>query len=64
VVITAAEAHVNGQTVLLRVVVGSREGWHWMELEQFLRDISLDKWNATEALVGMVLPAVRHENAN
>jgi hypothetical protein len=35
-----------------------------MELEQFLRDISLDEWNATEALVEMVLPAVRHENAN
>ena len=55
---------MNGQTVLLRVVIGSREGWHWMELEQFLRDISLDKWNAKEALVGMVLPAVRQKNAD
>ena len=55
---------MNGQTVLLRVVIGSREGWHWMELEQFLRDISLDKWNAKEALVGMVLPPLRQKNAN
>ena len=53
---------MNGETVLLRVVVdGSWEGWKWMELSEFLMQISIKDWDEAQALVGMVLPPVRRE---
>jgi len=55
---------MNGQTVLLRVVDGPREGWQWMALDEFLRLISLDEWNDEQLLVGMVLPPARRGNPN
>jgi hypothetical protein len=53
------ESHVNGETVLLRVVDGAWEGWKWMALDEFLQRISMDSWDARQALVGMVLPPAR-----
>jgi hypothetical protein len=56
---------MNGETVLLRVVVdGSWEGWKWMELSEFLQQISIENWNEGQALVGMVLPPVRRETVH
>ncbi|MDB6009347.1 MAG: hypothetical protein JWL65_1597 [Gammaproteobacteria bacterium] len=51
---------MNGETVLLRVVDGAWEGWKWMALDEFLQRISMDSWDARQALVGMVLPPARH----
>ena len=53
---------MKGQTVLLRLVDGPREGWQWMEFAEFLRIIRLDEWNSHQFLVGMVLPPVRGGN--
>lgn len=53
------ESHMDGQMVLLRLVEGSREGWRWMALDEFMRLMSLDQWNDNQVLVGMVLPAGR-----
>jgi hypothetical protein len=50
---------MNGETVLLRVVDGPWEGWKWMELSEFLQQISIESWNERYALVGMVLPPAR-----
>jgi hypothetical protein len=50
---------MNGETVLLRVVDGAWEGWNWMPLSDFLEKVSIEKWSARQALVGMVLPARR-----
>ena len=50
---------MNGETVLLRVVDGTQEGWKWMPFDEFLRQISIAAWNRQQALVGMVLPAPR-----
>jgi hypothetical protein len=50
-------AHMNGETVLLRVVDGAFEGWKLMGFDEFLRQISIEAWNQRHALVGMVLPA-------
>lgn len=50
---------MNGETVLLRVVDGAWEGWKWMAFDEFLRRISIDSWDARQALVGMVLPPAR-----
>jgi hypothetical protein len=52
---------MNGETVLLRVVDGSWEGWKWMKLSEFLQQISIESWNERSALVGMVLPPTRPE---
>jgi hypothetical protein len=53
------ETHMNGETVLLRVVDGPWEGWRWMPFDEFLQRVSIDAWNEGQALVGMVLPPVR-----
>jgi hypothetical protein len=53
------EIHVNGETVLLRVVDGAWEGWKWMAFDEFLQRISMDAWDSRQALVGMVLPPAR-----
>jgi hypothetical protein len=53
------EPHMNGETVLLRVVDGAWEGWKWMAFDEFLQCISIDTWDARQALVGMVLPPAR-----
>ncbi len=50
---------MNGETVLLRVVDGPWEGWRVMAFDEFLQRVSIDSWNASQALVGMVLPAQR-----
>ena len=50
---------MNGETVLLRVVDGAWEGWKWMAFDEFLRRVSIETWNAHQALVGMVLPPAR-----
>lgn len=47
------------ETVLLRVVDGSWEGWKWMSFEEFLEQISIEAWHSHQALVGMVLPPAR-----
>lgn len=57
----AEKRHMNGETVLLKVVDGTWEGWKWMALDEFLQRISIDSWNARQALVGMVLPPARRE---
>ena len=44
-------------TILLRVVDGTWEGWKWMGLNDFLEQISIEEWSVHQALVGMVLPA-------
>jgi hypothetical protein len=51
---------MNGETVLLRVVDGPWEGWKWMALDEFLRQLSMESWNSQQTLVGMVLPPTRH----
>lgn len=56
--------HMNGETVLLRVVDGSWEGWKWMELSEFLRQVSIETWNERHLLVGMVLPPARRETVH
>lgn len=55
--------HMNGETVLLRVVDGAWEGWKWMALDEFLQRISMDTWDSRQALVGMVLPPARSGTA-
>jgi hypothetical protein len=50
---------MSGETVLLRVVDGPWEGWRVMAFDEFLQRVSIDSWNASQALVGMVLPAQR-----
>ena len=52
---------MSGETVLLRVVDGTREGWRWMPFDEFLQQISIESWNSQQALVGMVLPPARPE---
>lgn len=52
---------MKGETVLLRVVDGTWEGWKWMELGEFLQQISIKAWDKRHALVGMVLPPARRE---
>jgi len=47
---------MNGETVLLKVVEGTREGWKWMAFNDFLQQISIEAWDTRQALVGMVLP--------
>jgi hypothetical protein len=47
---------MNGQTVLLRAVQGSWEGWKCMTLDEFLDRIDLKAWDANDELVAMVLP--------
>jgi hypothetical protein len=54
---------MNGETVLLKVVNGAWEDWKWMELSEFLRQISIESWNEQYALVGMVLPPARRKHA-
>ena len=58
------EAHMSGDTVLLRVVDGTQEGWRWMAFDEFLRLVSIEAWNAQQALVGMVLPGTRRETVH
>jgi hypothetical protein len=55
---------MSGDTVLLRVVDGTQEGWKWMAFDEFLRQVSIEAWNARQALVGMVLPATRRETVH
>ena len=55
---------MNGETVLLRVVDGSWEGWKWMQLSEFLQQVRIETWNERQALVGMVLPPARRETIN
>lgn len=50
---------MGGETVLLRVVADTREGWNWMPLEEFLERINLASWKDGQELVGMVLPHSR-----
>jgi hypothetical protein len=45
----------------VRVVEGSWEGWKWMELSEFLQQVSIETWNERYALVAMVLPPARRE---
>ncbi len=59
VVPNGEKTHMNGETVLLRVVDGPWEGWKLMALDEFLQRVSIESWNAQLALVGMVLPAAR-----
>lgn len=47
---------MNGETVLLRVVQGSQEGWKCMALDEFLKRIDLEAWDIKDELVGIVLP--------
>lgn len=47
---------MRGETVLLRVVDETREGWNWMPLEEFLERINLASWKDGQELVGVVLP--------
>jgi len=55
---------MKGETVLLRVVDGTWEGWKWMRFDEFLRQVNIETWKTEQALVGMVLPAARHEPAH
>ena len=59
IVVPNPENIMNGETVLLRVVDGPWEGWKLMALDEFLERVSIESWNAQQALVGMVLPAAR-----
>jgi hypothetical protein len=55
------ETQMSGETVLLRVVDGAREGWKWMSFDDFLRQISIETWDGQQALVGMVLSPTGRE---
>jgi hypothetical protein len=55
---------MNGETVLLKVVDGTQEGWKWMAFDEFLQQISIEAWNAQQALVGMVLPPARRKTVH
>jgi hypothetical protein len=55
----SGDTHMNGETVLLRVVDGPWEGWKLMALDEFLQRVSIESWNEQQALVGMVLPVAR-----
>ena len=56
---------MNEQTVLLRAVDGTWEGWRCMALEEFLRRIDLGAWRPGQLVVGMVLPTTgRHQRAD
>jgi hypothetical protein len=59
VLVESGDTHMNGETVLLRVVDGPWEGWKLMALDEFLQRVSIESWNEQQALVGMVLPLVR-----
>ena len=54
---------MNEQTVLLRAVDGSWEGWRCMALEEFLQRIDLGAWRPGQLVVGMVLPTARRQMA-
>jgi hypothetical protein len=58
---TTEDAPMKGETVLLRVVDGTWEGWKWMRFDEFLRQVNIGTWKAEQALVGMVLPPARDE---
>jgi hypothetical protein len=47
---------MNEETVLLRVVQGSREGWKCMARDEFLKRIDLEAWDIKDELIGIVLP--------
>ncbi len=49
-------AQMQGDMVLLKVVVGTREGWGLMTREEFLQKLNLEVWRTEEILVGTVLP--------
>ena len=56
---------MNRQMILLRVEQGVWEGWQWMALDDFLRRVRLDDWDASEeSMVGMILPADRQTMPN
>ena len=56
---------MNRQMILLRVEQGVWEGWQWMALDDFLKRVRLDNWNAgEESMVGMILPAARQGMLN
>lgn len=42
--------------VLLKVMVGGREGWSVMALDDFIRKLDLKAWRSDERLVGTILP--------
>lgn len=50
---------MNSETVLLRVVQGSQEGWRCMAMDEFLKRIDLAAWDVNDELVGTVLPHMR-----
>ena len=49
------------QTLLPRVVDGTRARWNWMSFEDFLRQINVETWDGQPALVGMVPSPARRE---
>lgn len=56
---------MNRQMILLRVEQGVWEGWQWMALDDFLKRVRLDNWNAgEESMVGMILPMARQGMLN
>jgi hypothetical protein len=55
---------MNGRTVLLRAVQGSREGWVCMSMDEFLKRIDLNAWHTHELLIGVVLPQVLTNRSN
>jgi hypothetical protein len=51
--------HRQGDLVLLKAVVGSREGWGVMTLEDFLEKLDLEVWRDNETVIGTILPQTR-----
>jgi hypothetical protein len=47
---------MQGDMVLLKVMVGAREGWSVMALDEFIRKLDLKVWRTDERLVGTILP--------
>lgn len=52
------------EVVLLKAVEGPREGWLLMEREEFIEQMDLEKWDAGQLLIGIVLPAGRAPKLN
>ncbi len=60
----ARSAHPQGEMVLLKVMVGTREGWGVMALDEFLHKLDLQVWRADERLFGTILPQMGGRTLN
>lgn len=49
-------APMQDDMVLLKVVVGSRQGWGVMSLQDFLQKLDLEVLRTDEILIGTILP--------